>query len=78
MFGYCCSVSLADYEQVNVNWVITKDQETPGKRRIDAIKLFLVNIKTNIKFIKILVNKFDVKSIHFRKNTTTTKRKLNK
>lgn len=78
MFGYCCSVSLADYEQVNVNWVITKDQETARKRRIDAIKLFLVNIKTNIKFIKILVNKFDVKSIHFRKNTTTTKRKLNK
>ena len=78
MFGYCCSVSLADYEQVNVNWVITKDQETAGKRRIDAIKLFLVNIKTNIKFIKILVNKFDVKSIHFRKNTTTTKCKINK
>ena len=61
-----------------INWVITKDQETARKRRIDAIKLFLVNIKTNIKFIKILVNKFDVKSIHFRKNTTTTKRKLNK
>ena len=31
-----------------------------------------------MKFIKILANKFDVKSIHFRKNTTTTKRKLNK
>ena len=31
-----------------------------------------------MKFIKILVNKFDVKSIHFRKNTTTTKCKINK
>lgn len=57
--------------------VTTKNQETVDKRRMDTIELFLINIKTNMKLIKIQVNTFDVKSIHLTKNTITTKCKLN-
>ena len=57
--------------------VTTKNQETVDKRRMDTIELFLINIKTNMKFIKIQVNTFDVKSINLTKNTITTKCKLN-